>query len=147
MAKLSARRVATEKKPGMHCDGGGLYLHVSATGARSWILRTTIQGKRRDIGLGGSSWVSLAEAREKAADLRKAAKEGRDPIAEKRQVTPEVPTLEQSARALYETLKPGWRSGGVHVKHWIASLENDRGGDDQRRGVRALALVGCGMAR
>ena len=51
--KLTATRVRGLTEPGMHGDGAGLYLNVKATGARSWVLRTSIDGRRREIGLGG----------------------------------------------------------------------------------------------
>ena len=69
--------------PGRHADGNGLYLQVDPSGARRWVLRTMVHGRRRDVGLGPTSLVGLAEAREKAVELRKAAREGRDPIAER----------------------------------------------------------------
>lgn len=123
MPKLTAKTVQALKEPGRYGDGDGLYLEVSGAGAKSWILRVTVQGRRRDIGLGGLSWVPLAEAREEARKLRKIAKEGRDPVAE-RKAQKDVPTFEAAARTVYEQIKPGWRKGGVHVKHWISSLEN-----------------------
>ncbi len=122
MPKLTIKLIQAIKEAGRYGDGDGLYLEVGQTGSKSWILRTTVQGRRRDIGLGGISWVSLAEAREKARELRKAAKEGRDPLAE-RETQKGIPTFEEAARTVYENLKPGWRKGGVHVKHWISSLE------------------------
>jgi hypothetical protein len=77
------------KGAGMHAAGGGLYLLVAASGARSWIARYTVPGtsgrqRRREMGLGPYPEVSLAEARAKALDLRRAVREGRDPLAEKR---------------------------------------------------------------
>ena len=82
MSKLSARRVETVKEPGFYGDGDGLYLSVKASGAKSWILRTVVHGKRRDLGVGPSDLVSLAEAREKAALGRTLFKAGLDPSAE-----------------------------------------------------------------
>src|SRR5436190_338373 len=70
---LSAVRVRTLKTPGRYSDGGGLYLIVDECGAKRWILRTIVKGRRRDIGLGGASLTSLSEAREEAARLRKIA--------------------------------------------------------------------------
>ena len=68
MPKLTAKFIQALKDKGRYGDGEGLYLEVSRTGSKSWILRTTVQGRRQDIGLGGISWVSLAEAREKARE-------------------------------------------------------------------------------
>lgn len=71
-------------KPGMHCDGGGLYLQVSIGAALirrlSWIYRYTLAGQTHDMGLGSIADVSLAEARETARGYRKLAKQGIDPI-------------------------------------------------------------------
>ena len=62
---LSARNAET----GRHADGGGLYLRVAPTGSRHWLLRVQVNGKRRDIGLGSFTDLTLAEAREEAAKL------------------------------------------------------------------------------
>lgn len=61
MPKLTAKTVQSLKEPGMYGDGGGLYLRIGPTGAKSWILRTTVHGRRRELGLGGVSGVNLAE--------------------------------------------------------------------------------------
>ena len=67
---LTAVQVRQIKTPGRHADGGGLYLLVEPTGAKRWVLRTVVQGRRRDIGIGSACLVSLVEAREKAAAFR-----------------------------------------------------------------------------
>src|SRR5881396_185905 len=82
---LSATKVRNIVKPGRYADGNGLYLVVDPSGAKRWILRTLIHAKRCDLGLGGLSVVSLAEAREETIKLRKIARAGGDPIAERRQ--------------------------------------------------------------
>ena len=72
--------------PGLYADGGNLYLQVTINGesvSRSWIFRFTINGKRRDMGLGAIHTIGLKDARAKAAELRKLVLEGRDPIAER----------------------------------------------------------------
>ena len=79
--------------PGVHGDGGGLYLRVKPDGRASWTLRYQIAGVRRDLGLGrarGPGAVSLAEARGKAVEARRLVAEGRDPLA--------VREVESSAR-------------------------------------------------
>src|ERR1700684_2740720 len=81
--KLSAVEVAKAIGPAVLHDGGGLYLRVSATGAKSWVFRFQLDGKRRDMGLGPFPDISLAEARGKAADHRKQRHEGIDPLEAK----------------------------------------------------------------
>jgi hypothetical protein len=60
---LNAQAVKAATEPGKHFDGHGLYLLVSKSGAKSWVQRITIRGKRTEIGLGSASLVTLAEAR------------------------------------------------------------------------------------
>ena len=67
--------------PGRHTDGGGLYLEVDPGGARRWLLRIVVKGRRRDLGLGSASLVSLADARAKAHEFRQIARSGGDPTA------------------------------------------------------------------
>ncbi len=84
------------------------------------MLRITVDGRRRDIGLGGYPSVSLALAREKAADNRATIAEGRDPVAEKH--SPAMPTFRQAAQAVHEANKPRWRNAR-HAASWIQTLE------------------------
>jgi len=83
---LSAFSVARLNTPGLHFVGEvpGLALQVLPTGARTWILRIMIAGKRRDMGLGGFPAVTLAQARDAARKARAKVKEGIDPIEEAR---------------------------------------------------------------
>ena len=94
--KLSPRKVVTSG-PGKYEDGGGLRLVVSSSRARKWVFRFTINGRRREMGLGSFPDVSLAEAREKAAMCRKLVKEGVDPIEARRQAQMKVPTFTSCA--------------------------------------------------
>ncbi len=66
----------------MYKDGNCLYLTVDVLGSMGWILRTILQGKRRDIGLGGLTTTSLAEARKKAQTYRRIARSGGDPLTD-----------------------------------------------------------------
>lgn len=68
---LTAMQVKQAKQPGKVADGNGLYLVVDPSGAKRWIQRIVIHGKRRDLGLGSVGLVSLAEAREKALANRR----------------------------------------------------------------------------
>src|SRR5690349_8779112 len=90
--RLTAVRVRTARQPGRYADGNGLYLFVDQSGARRWLLRTVVAGRRRDIGLGSVQLVSLAEAREEAARLRRIARAGGDPLADRRQQRLHIPT-------------------------------------------------------
>ncbi|WP_374407455.1 tyrosine-type recombinase/integrase [Pelagerythrobacter sp.] len=107
MAKLSAKSVQ-HAKPGRHGDGAGLYLLVKPSGAKSWLLRVQKDGKRRDIGLGSIAALSLAEAREKAAELRKHALNGRDPVVERDRDRRPTPTFKEATAETHEALKSGW---------------------------------------
>ncbi len=81
--RLHVRQLPTLTSPGVYADGGGLYLRVRPSGTRAWIYVCMIKGRRREMGLGSILDVSLAKAREKAAEARAAFLEGRDPIAER----------------------------------------------------------------
>ena len=107
--------------PGRHADGNGLYLYVQPSGARSWVQRLVIRGRRRELGLGSVALVSLAEAREKARANRKLAREGGDPLAEKRR-TQGVPTFAEAAAKVVEQQKAGWRNP-KYPRAWLSSLE------------------------
>ena len=117
---LSATRVKALKEPGRYSDGGGLHLYIGKAGRKSWVLRITIDGRRRDIGLGGVPSVSLARAREEAADNRAAVAEGRDPLADKH--APAIPTFKEAACAVHEANKPRWRNAR-HIASWMQTLE------------------------
>lgn len=120
MVKLTARKVATLKEPGLYGDGGCLYLSVGEGNAKSWVLRTTVHGKRRDYGLGSASLVSLAEARELALELRKVARQGGDPA---QFLKKESLTFEEATRRVHEQVVKTYKSKG-HGERWIASMEH-----------------------
>lgn len=119
MAKLTAARVRTAK-PGRHQDGDGLYLRVTEKGSKSWTLRITVDGTRRDMGLGSWPDVSLADARRRTSEYRAVVAEGRDPLAERRRG--DTPTFRQAAEAAYEMNRPRWRNER-HIGSWWQSLE------------------------
>jgi integrase len=118
---LSARKVATAG-PGRHSDGRGLLLVVRPSGARSWILRYQVAGRRRDFGLGPWPEVSLAEARERVLTARRLTKAGRDPIAERHRGQGQGMTFGTAAEALIEAKRAGWRNA-KHAAQWSSTLE------------------------
>ncbi len=81
-----------------------------------------VQGRRRDLGLGGVSWISLAEARERAKAFRKIAREGGDPLAERARARASEITFRQAAKQVHEGLKPSWKNA-KHGQQWINTLE------------------------
>lgn len=82
--KLTAMEVNKASKPGFKGDGGGLWLQIGPTGAKSWVFRYTRHGKSHMMGLGALHTVLLAEAREKALECRKLLDAGYDPLEEKK---------------------------------------------------------------
>jgi integrase len=130
---LSSRQVQTEKRPGLHADGDGLYLQVTDTGAKSWTFRFQLSGRRRDMGLGPaagtSSAVSLADARQLAAQAKTLVRSGVDPIehraarrAEIAIATAKAMTFKQAAEAYIESMQSGWRNA-KHASQWSVTLE------------------------
>ncbi len=107
--------------PGRHCDGQGLYLVVQPAGTRSWVQRIVIRGRKRELGLGSTALVSLGEARDRALSNRKLAREGGDPLAEKRRAEG-MPTFAAAAARVVEQKRAGWRSP-IHARTWLNSLE------------------------
>jgi hypothetical protein len=69
--------------PGKYCDGAGLWLIVRDDGGAQWVLRVTVHGRRREMGLGGYPEIGLAAARDLADRWRTMAKQGRDPVKER----------------------------------------------------------------
>ena len=116
--------VKAAKQAGWYGDGGGLYLEVDHHGRR-WVLRLTIAGRRRDLGLGSLHKVTLSQARERAAQYRAMAYQGVDPVAEKPKVrkVPVAPSFEQAANEVHRARMKGW-SNGKHVDQWINTLRD-----------------------
>jgi len=117
--RLTARKVETAKA-GKYSDGGNLYLIVSPTGARKWVLRFTWRGKAREMGLGTPATVSLADAREKAASARKMVAQGFDPIHERKRISG-VPTFGEMADQVRESLSAGF-CNAKHKAQWKSTL-------------------------
>ncbi len=119
---LTNVKVQQTKAPGRYVDGNGLYLIVNSSGAKRWLLRTVVHGRRRDIGLGGAQLVTLAEARGKAQHYRKIAREGGDPIAEMRKSRITVPTFAEAAQTVHTEHVRTWKNK-KHGDQWINTLK------------------------
>ena len=128
MGKLTDLKVRKEKVKGCYPDGGNLYLQVSSTGAKSWLFRYMINGKAKNMGLGALNAVSLAEAREKAADARNLLSSGIDPQSEKKAKQQKAKlddarsmSFKQCAIAYIDAHKAGWKNA-KHAQQWTNTL-------------------------
>jgi hypothetical protein len=121
--KLTALTVKKLNNSGRYADGNNLYLEIDKSGARRWILRLIIRGRRRDMGLGGISTVSLEEARELAYQYRKIARSGGDPILERQKNKGLQATLIHCTKKVHQINLPTWRNDKFG-KQWIASFEH-----------------------
>ena len=118
---LTARFVETVTGPGKYFDGQGLFLRVQPNGARQWVQRINIRGKRCELGLGSPPAVSLATARNLALENRGAAMLGRDPIQEKRDARAGL-TFEAAVNE-YLTAKLDEFQNDKHKKQWRSTLD------------------------
>jgi integrase len=129
VGRLTALAVNKKRQPGVYPDGGGLYLQVSANGARSWIFRYMLHGRARWMGLGSLHDVGLSEARTLAAESRKRRADGTDPI-EARKTTRALARLESAKAVTFadcaaqyiEAHRAGWRNA-KHGDQWTNTLK------------------------
>ena len=121
---LTARKVETAK-PGKYGDGANLYLVVSKTGARKWVLRFTWRGKPKEMGLGSATNIPLADAREKAATARRKIAQGTNPIEERKREGG-IPTFGEVADDVCQSLSLGFRNE-KHKAQWKSTLETYAG--------------------
>jgi integrase len=132
--RLSARAAATKNAPGIYADGGGLYLQVTrgsdGTARRSWLLRYRApDGRRREMGLGPASHISLTDVRQAALAARTQARAGIDPIdardSEKLRAAKKrakVMTFRHCAEAYIAAHSSSWKNA-KHRWQWENSLE------------------------
>jgi len=132
LPKRTAAFVRSVTKPGKYGDQHGLILRVRPSGSKAWIWRGTVNGKRRDLGLGRYPYVSLAEARAKAFEYRKVAMDGGDPALLRSGAVPTFATATEAVIALHagrwksSTTADDWRSSlGTYVLPAIGSMRVD----------------------
>jgi integrase len=118
---LSARTVASINEPGRHADGGNLFLVVDKAGAKRWTFLTRAGGRQREFGLGNIRSVPLAEARQKAAEMRRLIAAGEDPAGLRRRRTV-IPTFGSFAEEWLATNEGAWRNE-KHRAQWRATLK------------------------
>ena len=128
--ELTALDVKRLTRPGRHSVGiiPGLLLVVKESGAKSWILRTVIGNKRRNIGLGGYPEVTLAQARDKARAVKEIIEQGIDPVQQKKarkmalimSQDSKMP-FKMAAKLCHEKKIPEFRNE-KHKMDWISSV-------------------------
>lgn len=123
--ELSAIEVKRLSEPGLHPVGvvPGLRLNIKPSGAKSWILRTTVGAKRSDIGLGAYPAVTLAAAWERARKTLADIREGKDPVADRQAKRAARDwTFENCALAYIAAFEPSWKNQ-KHGQQWRNTLE------------------------
>jgi integrase len=131
MAALSGKltkKLVENLGPGRHGDGNGLYLVVDPSGARRWIVRVVVKGQknkkgaplRTDFGLGGADIVTINQARDRALEYRRMAKQGLNP---RFNATREIPTFEEVAQQVHIDRMPTWKNA-KHGQQWINTLRD-----------------------
>lgn len=127
--RLTAMRVAKEVDPGYYADGGGLYLQISPSGARSWIFMYKLSGRRREMGLGPLSQVSLAAARKEAVGYRELLRQKIDPIEARKGAVRQIlidaapaVTFREAAKQYIADRESTWNNA-KHAKQWTSTME------------------------
>ncbi len=131
MAALSGKltkKLVENLGPGRHGDGNGLYLVVDPSKARRWIVRVVVKGQknkmgaplRTDFGLGGADIVTLQQARDRALEYRRMAKQGLNP---RFNASREIPTFEEVAQQVHIERMPTWKNA-KHRQQWINTLRD-----------------------
>ena len=138
MARLQNRltaRFVSSAPVGRHADGNGLYLVVTDRQA-SWTFLFVRGGRRREMGLGSASVVTLADARRKADEARRQLAAGVDPLDAKKEAEREqrIPTFGEMADTYIEAHGAGWKNE-KHRDQWKMTLSRVR--DDDGKLVRS----------
>jgi integrase len=128
IGKLNHLALSRASKRGYLSDGGGLYLQISASGARSWVFRYRDAGRLRELGLGAAHTFTLAEARKRATEQRKLRADGVDPIEHRHAQRSKAKldaakamTFRQCAEAYIDAHRKSWKND-KHAAQWPASL-------------------------
>jgi integrase len=127
--QLTAVGIRKMPKPGMHADGGGLYLQVSKSGAKSWIFRYSLRSRAREMGLGSLSKVSLADARDERDRCNRLLRDHIDPIEDRKKVRADNALASTKAITFAEaaaTYIASHRHGFKNLRHaaqWPTTIE------------------------
>jgi integrase len=146
--ELTAVEVRRLLVPGLHPVGTipGLRLRVKPTGAKSWVLRTTVGARRAELGLGGYPGVTLAQAFERARDALDSIRKGIDPAAERRSNRETIEwTFKKTSLAYIADNRAGWKNP-KHAQQWentLATYAYPVFGDKHVRDVNKGDVLAC----
>jgi integrase len=121
---LSAVAVRQMRKPGRYADGNGLYLVITETGARMWMWRGTVHGRRRELGMGSTSFLSLKDARETARTWRRIAHEGGDPVVQRDKHKTSRMTFEDAAQRCWTERVDGKMRSARSASVWLNPIKH-----------------------
>ncbi|ODV42255.1 integrase [Cupriavidus sp. UYMMa02A] len=127
--RLTAIGITRLKTPGYYADGANLVLQVSKAGTKSWLFRYTLNGKRREMGLGSCQTVSLSDARERALACRRQLLDGQDPIDTRAEVrrarhaeSAKALTFKECATRCISDKRAEWKNA-KHAQQWANTLD------------------------
>lgn len=127
-SKLTHLQTVRLKVSGLYGDGAGLWLNVTDSGSKSWVFRFTYEGRECRMGLGPFPDVSIGEAREAAANMRKAVRNGTNPIEAKRErlaanrtAKSNAVTFKWCSEQYIDAHKPGWKNA-KHADQWTNTI-------------------------
>lgn len=136
---LTVSKVAKITEPGRYSDGQCLYLMVPKSGGKYYVARLTVHGKQNDYGLGGVSYTTLDEAREKCRELRRIAKAGGDPGEGRKK---EILTFADAADRVHASLKPTWRNK-KHASGWLSTVKTYANPVFGSKPIEAVTTADC----
>ena len=127
--RLSISKIEKTTRRGLHGDGGGLYLQVARSGARSWLFRYSRRNRTRHVGLGATHTMTLDDAREEARVCRRLLHDGVDPLEHKRArraaallEAAKAMTFDECAEAYIVSHETSWKNK-KHVEQWRNTLK------------------------
>jgi integrase len=127
--QLTAKKVEKLSVPGMYADGAGLYLQVTGKEAKSWLFRYSLRGRAREMGLGSLRKVSLANARQKAAECHKLLENHIDPIANRKRARDEAVLASaqtisfEEAADRYIAIRAAGLKNAKHAAQWKTTIK------------------------
>ena len=127
MGKLIEKLTAVQVRslaPGMHSDGGNLYLKVREGGSKSWVFRYKRDNRTKELGLGSVNSRSLKEARQLSERMRHLVLVNQDPASAVPKRRQEVPvTFRKVAFDYIGKMSPSWKNK-KHHQQWSNTLEH-----------------------